>query len=163
MSLSNRERFRAITRFEIPGELDTRDTFWQETLILWAEKGAPPELTNSAFRGNYFGYNHRRGMPEIVSGLVNAPYMAGDIEAYLAMPPITPQYEPEVLKQDENTITILNQGGQTVKVFKNDPKKMPMFLDHPVVDRDTWKEYKKRLDPYTPERWPADGTGSLIR
>ena len=156
MSLSNRERFRAIARFERPGELDTRDAFWQETLILWVEKGAPPELTNSSFRGNYFGYNHRRGTREIVSGLINAPYMAGDVEAYLAMPPIIPQFEPKVLKQDENTITMINQGGQTVKVFKNDPQKMPMFLDHPVVDRDTWKEYKKRLDPDTPERWPAD-------
>jgi uroporphyrinogen decarboxylase len=33
---------------------------------------------------------------------------------------------------------------------------MPMFLDWPVKDRATWKEYKKRLDPNTPERWPTD-------
>jgi uroporphyrinogen decarboxylase len=33
---------------------------------------------------------------------------------------------------------------------------MPMFLDHPVKDRASWKEYKKRLDPHTPERWPSD-------
>ena len=29
-------------------------------------------------------------------------------------------------------------------------------MDHPVTDRDTWKEYKKRLDPDTPGRWPPD-------
>ena len=33
---------------------------------------------------------------------------------------------------------------------------MPMFLDDPVKDRETWREYKKRLDPSTPERWPTD-------
>ena len=31
-----------------------------------------------------------------------------------------------------------------------------MFLDWPVKDRTTWSEYKKRLDPTTPERWPAE-------
>jgi uroporphyrinogen decarboxylase len=43
-----------------------------------------------------------------------------------------------------------------VKVFKDDPQKMPMYLDHPVKDRETWREYKKRLDPATPARWPED-------
>lgn len=33
---------------------------------------------------------------------------------------------------------------------------MPRYLDRPVKDRDSWKEYKKRLDPDTPERWPSD-------
>ncbi|GAH75413.1 unnamed protein product, partial [marine sediment metagenome] len=33
---------------------------------------------------------------------------------------------------------------------------MPMFLDWPVKDRATWKEYKKRLDPNTSGRWPTD-------
>jgi len=51
---------------------------------------------------------------------------------------------------------MVNQGGQTVRVLKDNPQKMPMYLDHPVKDRDSWKEYKKRLDPVTPERWPAD-------
>lgn len=133
-----------------------RDAFWQETLIHWVQEGAPPQLTNSTWRGEYFGFGHSRGTREIVSGLGQAPYIAGDVEAYLAIPPIIPQFEPQVLREDENTVTMVNQGGQTVRVFKDDPQKMPMFLDHPVKDRDSWKEYKKRLDPDTPERWPAD-------
>jgi len=156
MNISNRERYKAIARFQRPGDLCTSDGFWQETLIFWVQKGAPPQLTNSTFRGQFFGYDHSRGMREIVSGLVNAPYIAGEVEAYLAIPPIVPQFEPKVLKDDEYTLTIINQGGQTVKVFKDDPQKMPMFMDWPVKDRETWKEYKKRLDPDTPERWPAD-------
>jgi uroporphyrinogen decarboxylase len=31
-----------------------------------------------------------------------------------------------------------------------------MYVDWPVKDRATWNEFKKRLDPNTPERWPAD-------
>ena len=33
---------------------------------------------------------------------------------------------------------------------------MPRYLDRPVKDWATWEEYKKRLDPDTPERWPSD-------
>jgi uroporphyrinogen decarboxylase len=33
---------------------------------------------------------------------------------------------------------------------------MPMFLEYPVKDRASWKEYKKRLDPATPGRYPDD-------
>ncbi|MBW2086597.1 MAG: hypothetical protein JRI54_11315 [Deltaproteobacteria bacterium] len=90
----NRERFRAIARFEKPGDLSTTDTFWQGTLILWVEKGAPPQLTNSTYRGDYFGFDHRRNMREIVSGLVQVPYGVGEVESYLAIPPIVPQFEP---------------------------------------------------------------------
>jgi uroporphyrinogen decarboxylase len=41
-------------------------------------------------------------------------------------------------------------------VFKNDPQKMPMYLDQPVKDRASWQEYKKRLDPHTLGRLPQD-------
>ncbi|NQU15317.1 MAG: hypothetical protein HQ561_14290, partial [Desulfobacteraceae bacterium] len=96
---------------------------------------------------------------EIISGLVQVPYVAGDIESYLAIPPIVPQFEPKVMEEDENTLVILNQGGQTVKVFKDHTQNMPMYLDHPVKDWKSWKGYKKRLDPDTPERWPVYWNG----
>jgi len=156
MTVSNRDRYKAIARFQRPGDLWFRDAFWQETLIEWVQGGAPEQLTNSAWRGQHFGFDHSRGLREIVSGLVNAPYVAGDVEAYLAVPPIVPQFEPEVVREDKDTIVMVNQGGQTVRVLKNDPQKMPMYLDHPVTDRGSWKEYKKRLDPANPDRWPAD-------
>jgi uroporphyrinogen decarboxylase len=156
MATSNRERFKAIARFQRPGDLFIDDQFWQETLISWVDNGAPQQLVNGAFRGEYFGFDHRRGTTEIVSGLVQVPYLAGGVESYLAMPPIVPSFETKVLQEEGNTLIMRNQGGQTVKVFKDHPQKMPMYLDQPVKDRETWNEYKKRLDPDTPERWPSD-------
>lgn len=156
---SNKERFKAIARFERPGELSLPtffNNFWRETLIDWVDKGAPEQLLDSAYLGQYFGFDHVRRMREIVSGLGNARYEVGEVEAYMATPPIVPLFKPKVLDEDEHTLTIINQAGQTVRVFKNDPQKMPMYLDHPAKDWETWKEYKKRLDPNTPERWPAD-------
>lgn len=153
--MSHRERFKAIARFQRPGDLYINDDFWRETLISWVEKGAPSQLMNSTYRGQYFGFSYGRTMREIVSGLVQARYAAGEVEAYLPMPPIVPQFEPKVIGEEGNTLIMINQGGQTVKVFKDHPQKMPMYLDHPVKDWATWNEYKKRLDPDTPERWPA--------
>jgi len=72
------------------------------------------------------------------------------------IPPIVPCYEPRLITEDEHTVSLLNEGGQRVKVSRVNPEKMPMYLDHPVKDRASWEEYKKRLDPDTPERWPAD-------
>jgi uroporphyrinogen decarboxylase len=156
MPISNRERFKAIARFQRPGDLWYSDAFWRETLTGWVSKGAPAVLLSSARRGEYLGYDHRRGMGEIVSGLGNAPYIAGDAEAYSPLPPIVPQFEPRVVSEDAKTVVLVNQGGQTVRILKEYPQKMPMYLDHPVKDRDSWKEYKQRLDPTTPERSPAD-------
>ncbi len=153
--MTNRERFRAIAKFQRPGDLWINEMFWQETLISWVDEGAPPQLTNGMYRGEYFGFDHAREVKEVISGLVHVPYVAGDIESYLAIPPIVPQFESRVLEEDQNTIVIFNQGGQTVKVFKDHTQKMPMYLEHPVKDRETWKGYKKRLDPDTPERWPS--------
>jgi uroporphyrinogen-III decarboxylase len=156
MSISPRERFKAIARFQRPGDLSYSDMFWPETLISWIRKGASQQLIDMNFLRQFFGYNYVRPLREITSGLTGALYMAGDIPAIQPLPPIVPRFEQKVLKQDDKTITMINQGGQTVKILKNDPQKMPMYLDHPVKDRETWKEYKKRLDPNTPDRWPAD-------
>jgi len=157
MNISPRERFKAIARFQRPGDLFySSELFWPETLVNWIRIGAPSQLTDMTFLGQFFGYDHRRPLGEITSGLVLASYMVGDVPAFQYLPPIVPRFEQRVLATDDTTITLINQGGQTVKVFKNDPQKMPMYLDHPVKDRETWKEYKKRLDPDTLERWPAD-------
>lgn len=154
--ISQRDRYKAIARFERPGDLWYRDTFWNETTKRWLAEGAPGVLVSGPRRGEYFGFGHSRDMGEIASGLGNAEYIAGDVEAYLPLPPIIPRFEPRVVSEDATTVVLVNQGGQTVRVLKNAPQKMPMYLDHPVKDRDTWKEYKKRLDPTTPERWPSD-------
>ncbi len=155
--VSNRERFKGIARYQRPGELSLStffNDFWPETIINWVDNGAPSQLPDNAYRGQYFGFDHVRIMREIISGLTGVPWDVGEVEAYLALPPIVPQFNTKVLAEDEHTLTLINRGGQTVKVFKNDPQKMPMYLNQPVKDWKSWNEYKKRLDPGTPQRWP---------
>jgi len=99
VSTPNRERFRAIARFQRPGDLFTYDGFWGETVRKWIEEGAPPELADLTFRSQFFGHDHRRMLHEIVSWLVILPYSVGDIETFLSLPPIVPRFEPKILAQ----------------------------------------------------------------
>jgi len=158
--ISKRERFKGIARSERTGDLSLPtpyfNSFWRETLTRWVAHGAPQQLQNSTYRGEYFGFDHVRIMAEIISGLRFVTYEVGEVAGGLYVPPLVPMFEVKVLEEDERTVTMMNQGGQTTRIFKNEPEKMPMYLDHPVKDWETWKKYKERLQPNSPERWPSD-------
>ena len=159
---SSKERFKSIAKFERPGDLCLLtpfiNGFWGETPDEWIKQGAPAQIVNSRFLGDYFQFTHLRLMHEIQTGMDfdrQTDIGNGIIYEY-PIPPIIPAFEPRVLSEDEHTITVINEGGQTARVFRDDPQKMPTFTDHPVKDRASWEQYKKRLDPNTPERFPAD-------
>jgi uroporphyrinogen decarboxylase len=61
-----------------------------------------------------------------------------------------------VIREDERHRVETTYGGATVLVSKEFPWRMPKYLEYPVKDRATWNQYKKRLDPDTAARWPAD-------
>jgi len=162
MSISTREQFLGICRFERPGNLYLStpyfNSFWRRTLEDWVKQGAPQQILDSRFRGDYFQFNHTRILHEIVSGIAmdREIDIGAEVPYAYEVPPIVPVYEHKFIDEDEHTITLVNEGHQKVKVYKDNPEKMPMFLEHPVKDRGSWQEYKKRLEPDTPERWPAD-------
>ncbi len=162
MSISTRERFLGICRFERPGDLYLSTpyftSFWRRTLEEWVKQGAPQQIVDSRFRGDYFQFEHTRILHEIVSGIAmdREIDIGAEVPYAYEVPPIVPVYEPKFIDEDEHTITLINEGHQKVKVYKDNPEKMPMFLEYPVKDRGSWQEYKKRLEPDTPERWPSD-------
>lgn len=160
MASLSRERFLGICRSERPGDLcllsPYLNSFWTETLEEWVKQGAPGQIVDTRFRGQYFQFDHMRLLHEIRTG--SSMDREIDIEgaAYrYEIPPIVPLYEPHFITEDEHTVTLINEGGQKVMVSREHPEKMPMYLDHPVKDRASWEEYKKRLDPNTPERLPS--------
>jgi uroporphyrinogen-III decarboxylase len=170
MKLTNRERYKAIAKFQRPGDLYITEQLWPETLINWVKQGAPKQLLtddpghygNELFR-DYFKIDNKRVASEIKSGWGDRRYLKstipGEDVGFLAPAydgsPLVPGYESEIIAEDEHTITYIDGGGQTLKNIKNKAI-MPMFLDWPVKDRATWNEHKKRLDPNTPGRFPAD-------
>ena len=161
MSDTPAERFRGICHFERPGDLmlitPYFHDFWTETLDEWVKQGAPEQIRQPRFRGEYFQLDHMRMLMEIKLGLfMNKTIDTGGAPYVYGIPPVVPEFEVQTLQEDDEQIVLVNAGGQKLRTSKAHPEKMPMYLEFPVKDRQTWEEYKKRLDPWTPERWPAD-------
>jgi hypothetical protein len=163
MTMSNRERYKAIARFQRKGDLYTSDSFWPDTIPTWVERGAPKELLSkgksiyaSQFLKKYFDFSDKHIISEVKSGFIASQVkdLGHGIDA-IGGSPLVPEYETKIILEDERSMTYTNGIGQTLKAVKN-RFHMPMFIDWPVKDRASWKEHKKRLEPDTPERWPAD-------
>jgi hypothetical protein len=164
MKMTNRERFKAIARFQRPGDLYTYDSFWPETLPKWvAQQGAPKELIPEEhtiyygkFLKEYFKYSDKCIITQVKSAFIasEAVDLGYGIDS-LGGSPLVPGFEMKIVAEDERSLTYINGAGQKLKAVKNKGS-MPMFLDWPVKDRASWKELKKRLDPFTPERWPVN-------
>jgi len=161
--MPNRERFRAICLGERPSDVAIMDWFhrgWPETIEAWIKQGAPEEIRNQDSLNQYFQFEHLHGLCEIISehnrvDLKDDP-SALAIGSYANVPPILPVFERRILREDDRHRVETTYGGSTIEVSKEFPQRMPKYLDRPVKDWVTWKEYKKRLDPNTPERYPSD-------
>jgi uroporphyrinogen decarboxylase len=161
MTESLRQRFLDICHFKRGGDLcllaPWLNDFWMETPEVWVRQGAPAEMADPRKLRSYFQFEHIRVLREIQSGLYMDKRLEVLGQTYVyAIPPILPTYEVSLVGEDEHTVSLLNEGGQVVRIDKRDPQKMPMYLDHPVKDRATWQEYKKRLDSSTPGRFPSE-------
>jgi hypothetical protein len=167
MSMTNRERFKGIARFQRPGDLFTVDMTWPETLSNWVQQGAPKQIMvpdpdlwlqvygNKFFR-KYFQHGNKQGVDKVLSGYRSSNSIdLGHGIITMDGSPLIPGYEGKILAEDERTITYIGGNGQKAKVVKK-MFTMPMFLDWPVKDRASWKEFKKRLDPNNPARFPSN-------
>jgi hypothetical protein len=163
MSISNRERFKSIARFQTKGELFTADMIWPETLSNWIKQGAPAEMISgelniwgSRYFQKYFRLNNKTVMYDLKSGWGGGEVPnVGNTISYVPGGLVVPEYESKIICEDDRTITYINAIGQTNKAIKGSYS-MPMFVDWPVKDRTTWEKHKKRLDPNTPGRWPSN-------
>jgi uroporphyrinogen decarboxylase len=148
--MNARERFVKIARFQLPNAIylsPYTQSVWYKTIKRWVTEGAPQEiLTDKVARYNYFGLD-RISMVHVEVNLQRLESQG------TAIPPIRPRFESKVLEEDDRTRVRINEGGITIREFKDDPEKMPTWLDYPVKNRRDWDAYKKRLDPHHPERW----------
>jgi uroporphyrinogen decarboxylase len=158
-----RERFQAICHGERPGDFIITDWLhrcWPDTIEGWIKQGAPEEIRQQEYLNQYFQFEHLHGLQEIISEHNRADLKTlastQSLGFFHVTPPIMPVFEIKVLREDERHRVETTYGGQTVEVSKEFPWRIPKYLDHPVKDWASWNEYKKRLDPDTPERWPKD-------
>jgi uroporphyrinogen decarboxylase len=116
--------------------------FWPETIERWEKEGLVTEgFLVKIPLSEYFEFDRMEEIP-INFGLI-------------------PPFKIETLEENARYKTIIDNDGAKKKVFKEyRTSSMDQWLEYPVKDRRTWREYKKRLDPHSPGRCPPPGLWS---
>lgn len=106
---------------------------WRETAERWQKEGMLSEVQEFA------GFD----------GPMQSCWLYGCFQGPL------PAFEEKIVAESEHCIDRQNYFGQIERVFK-DHTSMPAFLKYPIASREDWEEYRKRLDPDSPGRYPDD-------
>lgn len=140
--MNERERFVRTLTCRQPDRPSYGDyLYFESTQERWEKEGLSKGLSRQQLF-DYFGFDHID-----VWGNDNLAGNAG----------IIPSYSAETIEETSDYIIRREVTGDIVKILKNTPPPaMPQFLSHPVTDRKSWLELKKRLDPETPGRLPAN-------
>lgn len=150
--LTPRERWVRIMHFQIVDRIPNEEFgYWTESSSAWHKQGLP-EYVNLRDETNkfdmfrqateYFGLDDHQMAP-INIGLV-------------------PEFEYKVLEENERNKVIIDKSGVKCVIKKDGTSSIPHYLEFPVKDRKSWNEFKKKLDPDTPERYP-DNWNELVK
>jgi len=159
--MPNRQRFIDICHAKRPGDLYLMDWLYRalvETPEEWIKQGAPERIKKASELYDYFELDRLHTLQGIRSEH-NCMLVESGLPHHLLIPPIIPAFPRRVLEEDAHYRVEVTEAGYKVKVLKEFPLRMPTYLDRPVKDWASWREYKRRLDPHTPERWPSDWAG----
>ena len=112
MTLSIRERYKQIARFQRPGDLYLTDQILPDTLSNWIEQGAPePILPQTAalygnqFLRNYFKLDNKQMISEVNAGWAGAKEIEiGQGIVILDGSPLVPGYDTKIIEEDVRKI-----------------------------------------------------------
>ncbi len=130
--MNSRERFHAVTHY---GETD-RLWHWEfgpyeETVKRWRTEGLPAD-SDWCY---YSGYDRNETVPVNVG--------------------LCPAFERETIEEVGDYEIYRDVDGVIKKRLKDVPQPaMPQYLQYPLKGRENWAEFRKRLDPDSPARFP---------
>ena len=128
--MTERERFHETMNFGNPDRPPYRELdAWPETYDRWYTEGYPKHADYSI----YFGFDR---------------YEDVGIES-----DIHPIFKEEIIEETDDYVIKNDWRGVKVKLAKGS-RCIPYFYGFPVKDRESFREFKKRLDPDTTTRYP---------
>ncbi|HET6383538.1 MAG TPA: uroporphyrinogen decarboxylase family protein [Armatimonadota bacterium] len=110
--------------------------YWDDTITVWHDSGLPGWVRNLPQADLYFGFSPRHTVPVHVG--------------------LRPSFEARVLEETDRHRIVLDGNGVKSVIYKDGTSSIPHYLDFSLKTRDDWPEFKKRLDPTTPGRYPSD-------
>ena len=131
-NMNARERFLRTLRFqEVDRVFLLPQWLWGETVQRWHKEGMPEDVHINEF----FGFDRYEVVP-INMGVI-------------------PLFEEKILEEDSEYKTYITSYGAKIRERRDNPElSMPEWLEYPIKDRKDWEEYKKRLNPDSPMRYP---------
>jgi uroporphyrinogen decarboxylase len=146
------ERFCGICKFErVDDPYFWSVDSWNEAFERWVSEGMPVKNLDNKKELNMFLLGRQDEIEAIfpkaaIGGMGknnNPPWIVA----------LDPYYELKVVEEADDYIVQYDYDGALVR-RKRAFESIPEYLEYPVKDRATWKAYKKRLDPFSPGRWP---------
>jgi hypothetical protein len=131
--MNSRERFLATARYGARDRLfHTEMGPYPETLARWRREGLPLDSDWVYFGG----YDRMEYAP--------------------LNPHLCPAFEYETLEEDTHYEVYRDHDGVVKKKLKDaPPPAMPQYLEYPLRDRAQWPEFRRRLNPDSPARFPV--------
>jgi len=123
-TMTSAERFSRVFEHREPDRVPIIDTPWPSTLERWRREGLPENVEP----GEFFGWD-RIGQIRVDN---------------------SPRYPQRVIEETEEYRIYTNAWGATLKVWKH-AGSVPEFLEHTIVDPDSWRKAKQRMQP-SPDR-----------
>ena len=129
--MTSRERFHATFRYGQPDRvwLMSQWTF-NETRERWLREGLPRDQHFDA----YWGFDRQASVP------INFG--------------VWPPFEEKIIEQTAEWRLVEDELGARKKIWTDRGIGMPQWLSYPIRGRDTWEQFKQRLDPHAPVRYP---------
>jgi len=135
--VNDRERFLATMHYGPRDRCPIWDfRFWKETLDRWHGEGLPDEVDSDEKASRFFGMDiFDRGYSVSANG------------------GLVPEFEPEVVRETDDYRWQRRGDGVVEKQHKHSVT-IPEPTEFLLTGRETWPEYKKRLNPDDPRRVP---------
>ena len=156
--MTPRERMKAVMHFKKPDVLPWSEFFQEETVNKWFTQGLKAD---EVAKYSYTFYDGRLLLAILSSFTFDLHSYFGCIDLFSACPvPIDvgpiPRFKERMLYENEKYQDYVLWTGAHARRRKAQMYSMSMYTEFPVKDMKSWEEYKVRLNPHDPRRYPKD-------
>jgi len=135
--MNARERYVRTFHFQPVDHVpDEEFGWWDDTLRAWHKQGLPKEIDDNSKGDFYFSFAQKDWAP-VHYGLV-------------------PGFEHKVLSEDDKHVIYTDGSGVTQMVNKSGASSIPKYIRFPLETREDWENFKRRLNPDEPRRFPSN-------
>lgn len=143
--MTTRECLRKVLAGEVTNRVPNYELgCWGQTVERWLQEGMPMDRSRIGLTDMFEGEDHfrldRRAFARLNTGMI-------------------PDFGHTVLKETDEHVTARHANGVVTRALKAGTVRgtrmtMDTYLSHPVTDRASWRDVKRRYDPTAPARYP---------